>query len=78
MTWPLKQLKPSWMPGGCREVGLYGAVGRCPGDTAECCRAVITEGVQDVHPSASSMQRAKHGNWRGQYVTGRPKVNCFR
>lgn len=77
-TLPLKQLKPSWVPGARLEVGLYGAVGWCPGDTAECCRAVITQGVQDVHPPASSMQRAKHGNWRGQCVTGRPKTNCFR
>lgn len=77
-TLPLKKLKPSWVPGACLEVRLYGAVRWCPGDTAECCRAVITQGVQDEHPPASSMLRAKHRNWRGQYVTGRLKINCFR
>lgn len=34
-TLSLKQLKPSWVPGACLKVGLYGAVGWCPGDTAE-------------------------------------------
>lgn len=47
------------------------------GVLGKCCRAVITQAVQDVPPPASSVHTAKHRNWRGQHVTGRPKTNCF-
>lgn len=42
----LKAAQAKLVPGAGLEVGLCGALGWCPGDTAECCRAVITQGVR--------------------------------